>query len=371
MHRSPATPGAAATRFGTVDAMATTAAVLALIDDPALRDDIDRVAAATGARVVHAHHPSSRTVWVSARAVVLDTPAAGRLCAQALPRRDQVLVVGSAAPDVEDWKVAVAVGAQQVVRLPQQDEVLVDLLAAAAQDHGSTTLHGAVLATLGGCGGAGASLFAAALAQSAPQSLLIDIDPWGGGIDLAMGTENTPGLRWPDLTLRDGRLGFDALHAALPQRRGVTVLSGGRDGGDVEAGPLGAVIDAGRRAGVTVVCDVPRRVSPAAETALESADLVAMVVPADVRSAAAAGALAGWVKTVNPNVGLVVRGPSPGGLRAADIAATVGLPVVATMRPQPGLADALERGGLRMRTRSPLARAANRVMGMLSGQPAS
>ncbi len=351
--------------------MATTAAVLASIDDPALRDDVDRVAAATGARLVHAYRPSSRTVWLSAQAVVLDRPAAGRITAQELPRRDQVLMVGSTAPDVQDWKAAVSVGAAQVIRLPQQDGVLVDLLAAAAQDSGPSGSRGAVLAALGGCGGAGASLFATALAQSAPQSLLVDADPWGGGIDLAMGTEGIPGLRWPDLTLRDGRLGFDALHAALPHRRGVTVLSGGRDGGDVEAGPLGAVIDAGRRAGVTVVCDIPRRVTPAAETALEAADLVTLVVPADVRAAAAAGALAGWLKTVNPNVGLVVRGPAPGGLRAADVAATVGLPVLATMRPQPGLADALERGGLKLRTRSPLARAATRVLSLLTRQPAS
>ncbi|WP_395309628.1 septum site-determining protein Ssd [Mycobacterium sp. AMU20-3851] len=351
--------------------MATTAAVLALIDDPVLRDDVDRVAAATGVRVVHAHRPSSRAVWMNAQAVVLDTPSVDRFSAEALPRRDRVLVVGSAAPGVEDWKAAVSIGAQQVIRLPQQDEVLVDLLAAAGQDNSSNAGRGMVLATLGGCGGAGASLFSVALAQSAPRCLLIDLDPWGGGIDLAMGTESTPGLRWPDLTLRDGRLGFDALQAALPHRHGVTVLSGGRGGGEVEAGPLGAVIDAGRRAGVTVVCDVPRRVTPAAETALETADLVAMVVPADVRAAAAAGTVAGWVKSVNPNVGLVVRGPAPGGLRAADVAATVGLPVLATMRPQPGLADAVERGGLRMRARSPLTRAANRVMGVLVGQTAS
>ncbi len=58
--------------------------------------------------------------------------------------------------------------------------------------------------------------------------------------------------------------------------------------------------------------------------------------------------------------------PHLGGLRAGDIAATVGLPLVAAMRPQPGLADALERGGLRLRACSPLARAAAGVLGLLS-----
>lgn len=348
--------------------MTTSAAVLALIDDPSLCDDVDRVAAASGVRVVHAERPSTRTVWVSAPVIVLDAPAAGRCADLDLPRRDGVFLVGSAEPGPDDWKFAVSVGAQRVIRLPEQDALLVDAFAAATQDSGPGVHRGAVITVVGGCGGAGASLFAAALAQAATPSLLVDVDPWGGGIDLAMGTEGTPGLRWQDLTLRDGRLEFDALRAALPNRRGVTVLSGSRAGGDIEAGPLGAVIDAGRRAGVTVVCDVPRRVTAAVEVAMESADLVVLIVPADVRAAAAAGALTGWVTSVNPNVGLVVRGPAPGGLRAADVAATVGLPLLAAMRPQPGLADALERGGLRVRARSPLARAAAGVLGMLDRQ---
>lgn len=342
--------------------------MLALVDDQSLRDDVDRVAAAAGVRVVHADRPSSRTVWVSAQVVVLDAAAAGRCAHDGLPRRDRVFLVGSADPDSGDWVAAVSVGAQGVIRLPDQDAALVDAFAAASPDAVPGAHRGAVVTAVGGCGGAGASLFAVALAQAATPSLLIDTDPWGGGIDLAMGTERTPGLRWQDLTLRDGRLGFDALRAALPNLRGVTVLSGSRGGDDIEAGPLTAVIDAGRRAGVTVVCDAPRRVTPAVEVALESADLVVMIVPADVRAAASAGALGRWVRSVNPNVGLVVRGPAPGGLRAVDVATTVGLPLVAAMRPQPGLADALERGGLRMRTRSPLASAATRVLGMLETQ---
>ena len=346
--------------------MTPATAVLALVDDRSLREDVDRVAAAAAVRVVHTHHPSSRTVWTSAQVVVLDAAAAGRCAHEGLPRRDRVFLVGSAEPDDGDWQAAVSVGAQQVIRLPDQDGELVDAFTTAALGTGPGTRRGAVVATVGGCGGAGASLFAAALAQSAPPSLLIDTDPWGGGLDLAMGTEDVPGLRWQDLALRDGRLGFDALHAALPQRRGVTVLSGGRHGAEIDSGPLGAVIEAGRTAGVTVICDVPRRATPAVEVALDSADLVVMVVPADVRSAAAAGALAEWVRTVNPNVGLVVRGPAPGGLRAADIAATVGLRLIAAMRPQPGLADTLERGGLHMRARSPLARAAAGVLGLVA-----
>jgi secretion/DNA translocation related CpaE-like protein len=149
------------------------------------------------------------------------------------------------------------------------------------------------------------------------------------------------------------------------------VLSGSRTGGDIAAAPLGAVIDAGSRGGATVVCDLPRRSTGAVETVLDAADLVVVIAPADVRSCAAAAAIASWVSAGNPNAGVVVRGPSPGGLRSVDVAQIVGLPLLAAMRAQPGLADTLERGGLRVRRRSPLAAAARRVLAVLNRHPAA
>ncbi len=349
--------------------MTSTATLLAVVEGRSLREEVDRVAAAAGLPVVHAERPSGRAAWLGARAVVLDAESAHRLADLDLPRRDRVLLVGAVDAGVWEWRGAAAVGAQHFFKLPDQDEDLVGAFAAAAADPGPGGRDGGVLAVVGGCGGAGASLFAAAVAQSADSALLVDADPWGGGIDLAMGTEGVPGLRWPDLAVRAGRLSFDALRGALPTSRAVTVLSGGRSGGEIGAGPVSAVVDAGRRAGVTVVCDIPRQVTPVTETALCTADLVVVIAPADVRAAAATGALTRWVRAVNPNLGLVVRGPAPGGLRAVDLADGIGLPLLAAMRPQPGLAGALERGGLRLAARSPLAIAAARVLQVLRRQP--
>lgn len=349
--------------------MASTTGVLALVGDPALRDDVDRVGAAAGVAVVHAAEPSSRKVWTGAAAVLLDAAAARRCAQRALPRRGRVVLVGRADPDAAEWEAAVAIGAQQVISLPRQDDELVAELADAADSAREQAVRGAVAAVIAGRGGAGASLFATALAQTAPDALLIDVDPWSGGIDLALGGEAEAGLRWPDLALQGGRLNYPALRAALPQRHGVSVLSSGRAGVEIDAEPLAAVIDAGCRGGATVICDVPRRSTVAVETALEAADLVVLITCADVRSCAAAAAIAPWVLAVNPNVGLVVRGPAPSGLRPAEVAESVGLPVLAAMRPQPGMADMLERGGLRLRRRSPLAAAARRVLTVLQGHP--
>jgi secretion/DNA translocation related CpaE-like protein len=214
-------------------------------------------------------------------------------------------------------------------------------------------------------------VFATALAHAAPDALLVDADPWGGGIDLMVGSEETTGLRWPDLALEGGRIDIAALRHALPGRDGLSVLSGVRAGSEIEPGPLASIIEAGRRGGATVVCDLPRRLTRAVEIATDAADLVVLVTTADVRACAATTAVARTLSPINPNVGLVVRGPSPGGLRSVDVARIVELPLLAAMRPQPGLAEAVERYGLRMRRQSPLARAARQVLTVLAQHPSA
>jgi secretion/DNA translocation related CpaE-like protein len=182
-----------------------------------------------------------------------------------------------------------------------------------------------------------------------------------------VGGETLPGLRWPDLALQGGRLNWSAVREALPRHRGITLLSGTRRGYELDAGPADAVVDAGRRGGVTVVCDLPRRLTDATQAALDTADLVVLVSPCDVRACAATGSIAPVLATINPNLGLVVRGPSPGGLRAAEVADIAGLPLLASMKAEPQLAEQLERGGLRFRRRSALAAAARRVLAVLPG----
>ncbi|GLP79132.1 septum site-determining protein Ssd [Mycobacterium antarcticum] len=348
--------------------MSTNTGILSVVVDPALRADVDRVAAASGIRVLHVGEPSSRKVWTAASAIVLDADGARRCVELALPRRDRVLVVCRAEPLPDHWQLAISVGARRVVSLPADDGALVSEFSDAAEATGDDGRRGAVLAVIGGCGGAGATVFATALALGAPQALLIDVDPWSGGIDLTLGSEHDVGLRWPDLALGGGRVGYPALCAALPSRHGVAVLSAGPAGGEIDAIALGAVIDGGQRGGATIVCDLPRRPTAAVGAVLDVADLVVVLTPADVRSCAAAASVARWIGEANPNVGLVVRGPAPGGLESADVARITGLPVLTAMRPQPGLAAELEHDGMRPRRRSPLMSGARHVLDVLQGQ---
>ncbi len=282
-----------------------------------------------------------------------------------MPRRPHVLVLTGSEPVPSTWAAAVEVGARQVLRLPAQEHDLVRELAEAGESARDGGTRGATVAVIGGRGGAGASLFAVALARTAVDSMLLDLDPWGGGIDLLVGAETTPGVRWPDLALQGGRLNWAAVREALPQHRGITVLSGTRQDCALDAAAVHSVVDAGRRGGVTVVCDLPRRLTEATEIALEAADLVVVISPCDVRACAATATITPVLAAVNPNVGLVVRGPSPGGLRADEVSAIAGVPLLASMKPHPRLAEQIELGGLRLPRRSALAMAARRVLTVL------
>ena len=343
-----------------------------LVGDQRLREEVRRVAAAADRALDERSVPVGRHAWAAATLVIIDA-AAARSCAESgYPRRAGVIVVGSGEPELEHWQVAAAVGAEMVVALPAGTETLIESFAAyARRDLGD----GLVLALVGAGGGAGSSVFAGALALAAadrrfrPQTMLIDADPLGGGIDLLLGIESVPGLRWPDLSVQHGRIGAQALHDALPAAvPGLGVLACSRPVGtgpdEIGTGAARAVVEAGRGAGDLVVCDISGSRGPHVDHILDVADLVVFVVPARLRAVAAAAAAVADVGRRNPNRALVVRGPSPGGLRGREIAESLGVPLLVAMRAQPGLAGALERGGLAL-VRGPLLTGAESVLAVL------
>jgi hypothetical protein len=90
--------------------------------------------------------------------------------------------------------------------------------------------------------------------------------------------------------------------------------------------------------------DLPRRLDDAAVLALEAADRVLMVVPAELRATAAAARVAATAAPHCADLAIVVRGPAPGRLQAKDVADALGLPLAGALRPEPRLGPALERG---------------------------
>ncbi len=347
---------------------------LVMVSDAELLDSILRLGAAAGCELERAVDvTAARRSWSEAPVVLLDAPAAHHCTRSGLPRRGGVVVAVRGEPPPSVWQQAVAVGAEHVVSLPDAESWLVAALSEATEE---PRARGPVAAVIGGRGGAGASVLAAAVAVAAVRAgrptLLVDCDPLGGGLDMVLGAEDLDGMRWPQIGVNGGRVPAAALHAALPAPpvggRGageLAVLSCDRGAGGPTPGAVAAVIDAGRRAGETVVCDLPRHRSDPAAAALTAADLTVLVVPADVRSCAAAARVVACLADIGIAPRLVVRGPSPGGVDADEVARSLGVPLLAAMRPQPGLGRALERGETPGGSRGPLATTARAVLAAL------
>lgn len=354
--------------------MSTTTPLLFTQDD-ALAEDVTRLAAVAGCDLRRRGGVNGAGGhWRDAALILLDGPAAAEVLASGFPRRTGVVLLTRG--QVESlWRSAFEVGAEALLDLPGQEFRLVDMFTDIV-DGVRASGAGRVLAVVGGAGGAGASTLAAATAVAAARggarSLLLDCDPAGGGLDLTVGVERTCGLRWSGLTISGGRVPSGALHEALPGRRlgsgRLTVLSCDRDGPSdgLTATSVRAVLDAGRRAGETVVCDLPRAPSEPASAVLRRADLTIIVVPAEVRACAAAASTAELVREHSAGpVCAVVRGPAPGGLLIEDIERAVGVDVLSVLRAQPGLASAVDRGGLcatRSGSRGPIVRTAGDLL---------
>jgi secretion/DNA translocation related CpaE-like protein len=244
------------------------------------------------------------------------------------------------------WHEAQALGAERVVVLPAAEAWLVDRFADHFQPLPS---RGRIVGVLGGRGGAGASVLSVALAVTARRrgldTLLVDADPLGAGVDLVLGWERLQGLRWADLADAHGRISTPALVNALPGAGSLAVLSFDRSELDgVPAPAVAAALDAGRRGRDIVVVDLPRRFDEPSLVALAAADRVLLVAPAELRACAAARRIAARVRSYCHRVELVVRGPAPSGLAANEVARLLDLPLAGVLKPEPRLDRALECG---------------------------
>jgi secretion/DNA translocation related CpaE-like protein len=349
---------------------------LILTDDSELLDDLLRIAAAAGVEIAHDIDPGARTAWRSAPLVLLDANLIPAALAAKVSTRPGVVAVHRAEPDATSLQLCLRLGVERTITIGEDDDVLIELLSGTLAG-GSGDGH--TIAVVSACGGAGASVFAAALAATAQRSgrgvVLADCDQWGSGLDVLLGIEAEGGIRWDELVAPSGRLPPDALHRALPSATlgngQVAVLCHARTGGrDVSGDVVDVILQSGRRAGDLTVVDLPRHPTAAGDRVVERADLVVLVTTADVRGCFAAARVARRLMELGAAPELVVRGPSPGGIGADDIGATLGLPVVARMRPQPGLARDLENGRPPgSDTHGPLVKAATAVLARLQPDP--
>ena len=346
------------------------AGVLLVTAEPALASQVRRLCALAGSGCeVQRDSNAVRGAWREAFVVLVGSDLASAVAASPLRRREGIFIVTESAPDASCWNAALALGARRILTLPEDEAELVDQLRTAEQPERP---RGRVIGVVGGCGGAGASTFACGLALTAAvadPSALIDADPLGGGLDLLLGAEAVPGLRWRDLTGTRGRLDPVAFAGALCQVSGVALLAWGsaHDGTTRMPGEeaIAAVVEATVRAFSTVVVDLCRR-GGVADLFAEAVDATVVVVPAEVRAVAATASLMASRASVLPRPHLVVR-ETGGGLTSRDVAGSLGLELVASLREDPSVRAAGQRGELPLRPgRGALAQACAAVLACLA-----
>lgn len=305
---------------------------LLISNDADLIDDVLRLAAANGIEVhLAADADSARGRWQLAPLVIVGADAAVSIVAARMTRRRDVVVV-TRDPSPATWEWAVDLGAEHVVSLPDAERWLIDRLADSGE---GPTRGGRIIVVVGSGAGAGASTFAATLAVVAASRslrvLLVDADPTGGGLDVLLGIEDVPGVRWSDLAESRGRIGVDSLGSALPLVQGVAVLSWGRTGPLAFAAEgMSAVLDAGVRGYDLVIVDTPRHADAITDLVLSRADETLLVTTNRVRSIAAAVRMLGALDGRCASPSLVLR-DVPKGVVDDGVLAALGAPVVARL----------------------------------------
>ena len=332
-----------------------------------LQGEVERIVAAAGGQLrVVADAAEAAPFWDTAGVVLVGSDV------RELPprRRAPAVVVGLSGEGDSLWHLAAALGAERVAVLPDAASWLAEYLSRSR----SPEAGGLVLGVTGGCGGAGATTAAAWIAQAAAEwgarVLLIDGDPWGGGLELALAAEESPGLRWPDVSDASGSIDPEQLSDALPVAGGFSFLSwpGSRERQPgVESGTVGGVLDAARRGYELVLVDIGRGTEPLRTFAWDC-DRILLVAPAQLKAAVASARLLQELPPVE--TALVIRGKAGTALDGPLIAQAVGLPLQGRVPEIKGASSATEHGRLlEMGRRRSVRRFAASVLDLTGGDP--
>lgn len=336
-------------------------APLIVTRDETLLDELLRLGAAAGVTpVVAADGSAGLAGWTGAPLVLVGADVAPELARLRPRRRDGVHVVSWGGFPADAMRTALALGAENVAELPQSGEWVVELLGDLGEDR---PRRARTVGVVGGSGGAGATMLAAALGQVAATrgpTVVVDADPLGPGQDRVLGMEERPGVRWDELCQTTGRLGATALRESLPRQHGLGVLTWCAGGpGSLQPFAVREVLSAAQRGHDTVVLDLPRMRDRLLDEVVARCDLVLVVARPDVNGLTSATRVVAGLPDPD-RARLVLRGP---GLGAEEVAAAVSTPVALRMGDQRGLSEAIDLGLGPVRTRrSPLARAARQLL---------
>lgn len=332
----PTIPVVRSSRLGPMNT--NEAFIVVAVEDPLIHPEALHAAAATTRPVVDLislcdGQPTPaqlRRYAQRAAAVLIDDTFAGQLGGHRIS--EHILFVAADERGI-DYEKALACHAAEAFLLPAQTAALLSRLGKATPDRRLSSSKALTIAVTASAGGVGTSTFSAFLASSlAGPVTLIDAKSHSGGIDLLLGIEDIPGLRWPDISASstEGTIDAQEFRCALPSTSGdVAVLSAARavgiPGGTVSKERLDHVIDILRPGGGTIVVDTPALTEP------PNVDLVVVIVPAEIRPVAAAAQFLKQLEPLAMNACVLLRHRGWSGLGVDEVERILGASVVAEL----------------------------------------
>ena len=327
--------------------------IVVAVADPTLHAEAIHIAAATGRQVIDAADDTQLTRHASkALAVLIDDLRASTL--GPIARAPNVFAVAA--------DTTPAALRDDVYALPAQAADVLRGIGALSLAPPSGAEDGKVIAVLGACGGAGASVLSAALCRVAGDATLIDAHQFSGGLDLLLGLEATPGARWGEIDFTaGGAVSRAELRGALPATEDDTALltfprTTVADPFRLSPEELNAVVHAAGTEGLTVV-DTPLALLP------DRCDLAVIMLRPELRAAAAAARMVAECKAAGVASVLVLRQGAWASLEPGQVEDTAKATVVGQLQDVRGLTKQLDQSGLPVKLPRTIARAAEAVLG--------
>lgn len=303
--------------------MNTSKQILLATREPTVLEAVAALGLALDVEVAHVYDRDAlRTRWSAARVRLVGTDMVQR--AAELGARDHTWVVGTHPDQLVSASAELNAPA---VAVPDATGRLAEIMGSAT----SAPVDFRTVAVAGASGGLGVSALAVSLAAHAGKqapSALVELADCGGGIDLLLGAEAHPGLRWGQLATARGHLGE---LTGLVTADGVDLVALERERPhqpDVEA--ISAVMRSLGRAHRNVVVDAGRgeALPPLAP------DHLLLLVAADVRGVAAARMAVQARPALGAAQVVVRRGPGRA-LPSGAVADALGMPLAGVLRQDP------------------------------------
>jgi secretion/DNA translocation related CpaE-like protein len=253
---------------------------------------------------------------------------------------NHVVILAPEGVSAKTWQLALQFDAEHVEVLPNESDWLIEHVVPPIQSRAHVVLVTPAV------GGAGASTVACALAaQYAAQGVkvcLIDADLRAGGLDVLMGCEQAPGMRWADIENLQGSVHGAELFDSLVVSHGIHVLAPKRGQFDSDTSQMLTIIETLASSCDVVLVDAPRVAEELIQSLVTLSDDVLLVMPTTVQ----ASSLVTSVKERFAEVrcGLVVRQVPGSGLTPIGVAQAVDIPLRTTLPTDARIVEQVEQG---------------------------